>query len=133
MKAALTAFLLADTGLAAVIADRIDWNERPQGEALPAMGLTRVSPGITYQHAGPIDLERARVQADCWGTTALECETLASALRTAVETMHEARDGVMLERGFIETMIDTNPEALGGGAMVHRIIVDFFVWHRRQA
>lgn len=131
MKAALTSYFLANAGLTAAVGSNLNWNERPQGAALPAINLSRVSTGIAYHHAGATDLERARVQADCWGRTALECETSAKALRAAVETMHEARGDTMLERGFIENMIDTDPEDLGGGVTVHRIIVEFFVWHRR--
>ncbi len=133
MKDALTAYLLAQAPLTGVIGQRLSWNERPQAEGLPALGLARVSAGISYHHGGATKLERARVQADCWGRTGLDCEAVYAALRTAVEAMHEVRAGTMLDRGFIEEPIDAPPEDLGGGQIVHRIIVDFFVWHSRQA
>lgn len=129
MRVALTAYLLAQAGLSGLLGNRIGWGLRPQLSGLPAMTLTLVSPGIDYHHGGATALQRARVQADCWGRSTLECDGVAQALRTAVEAMHEARGAMMLERGFVDTMLDAEPEDIGGGNTVFRTITDFFVWH----
>ena len=43
MEEALVAYLLANAGLTAIVGNRINWTTRPQGAAVPAVVLTKVS------------------------------------------------------------------------------------------
>lgn len=132
MEEALVSYLLAQAGLTAVTGTRINWDERPQLEALPSITLTVASRPIDYHHGGRSDLQRVRVQADIWAGTKAQALAISRALTTAVEAMNTTPGGGVLERGFIDNSFDTAPEDLGGGGKVFRRIVDFFVWHTGQ-
>lgn len=131
MEAHLTAWLLADTALAALIAARLNWGSRVQLEALPALRLLVISPGQEYHHGGAVTLTYPRVQIDILGATP---ESVLAVRAALVARMHQIREGVSgvqgLRGAFIAADRDTDPEDIGGGQMVHRRIVDFFVWHQ---
>lgn len=129
MEADLTTWLLADTALTALVGTRINWGARVQLEALPAIRCLLVSPGVTYTHGGPTGLTSPRVQMDCFGATPESVTELRNAL---ADRMHEIRSGLSggLKGAFIAADRHSEPEDLGGGNMVFRRIVDFFVWHQ---
>ena len=127
----LTAWLLADTALSALIGARVTWGARVQLEALPAIRCLLVSPGVTYTHSGPTGLASPRVQIDCFGATPESVQAVRDAL---ADRMHAARAGVSgvggIKGAFIAADRHSEPEDLGGGNMVFRRIIDFFVWHQ---
>lgn len=128
MEEDLTAWLLAGTALTALVGTRINWDERPQLEALPSVTLQVVSAAVDYHHGGRTDLQRARVQADIWAATASQALAIKRALTARIEALQTSPSGV-LAAGFIENDLSTDPEQLGGSARVFRRIVDFFIWH----
>ena len=131
MEADLTTWLLADTALTTLVGTRITWGARVQLEALPAVRCLLVSPGVTYTHDGATELASPRVQMDCWGATP---ESVLSVKNALTARMHEIRDGASgaggLKGAFIAADRHSEPEDLGGGNMVFRRIIDFFVWHQ---
>lgn len=128
MEEELTAWLLGGTALAALIGGRINWDERPQLEILPAVTLQEISAPVEYHHGGRTDLQRVRVQADIWAATATQALAIKRALVARIEALQTSPSGV-LAAGFIENDFTTDPETLGGSARVFRRIVDIFIWH----
>lgn len=129
MEEALTAWLLAGTGLTALVGTRITWDDRPQGEALPAITLSFISPGVEYHHGGASTLAGPRVQCDCWGAKSLQAAEVSRALRSRMEALSGAGHA-SLRAAFLAADRTGGSEDIGGGNMVFRRIVDFFVWHQ---
>ncbi|MEO0033520.1 MAG: hypothetical protein RIS94_3278 [Pseudomonadota bacterium] len=130
MEETLTAWMLGDAPLAALVASRINWDARPQAEGLPAVSLTLVSTMPTQTMTGPTSLESCRVQIDCWGTTSGSAVAVARAVRTRMEALVPGV-AAPIEAAFTAGLIAFAPEDEGGGAMIYRRMIDFFVWYRR--
>lgn len=84
MEAALIAKLLATAGVTNLVSTRINWSRRPQGAALPAIVLHRVSGTPDVHHAGASGLVVSRVQVDCWAASYGSAKAVARAVETAV-------------------------------------------------
>src|SRR4051812_46510481 len=87
MEEALVAYLLANAGVAALAGTRIYWGERPQGDALPAIVLFKVSPNRDVTLAGPSGLIGPRVQIDCLGGSYALAKTTARAVIAAADAI----------------------------------------------
>ena len=84
MESALIAKLLASAGVTALVSTRINWKERPQGSALPAIVLHKPSRLPDYHHAGPSGLVSTRVQVNCLATSYGASVAIARAVEVAV-------------------------------------------------
>lgn len=135
MKAALVTLLLADAGVAAAVGDRVHWDERVQGGALPAVVLHAAGGGgDDYHLRGRIDRRETRVQVDCLGQTYLAADELAGAVRDCLSGYRGSVGGVR----FTGIFLDGAPRDIGdgGGAATPRlygIALDFMVNHSTGA
>lgn len=84
MESSLIAKLLATAGVTNLVSTRINWSRRPQGAALPAIVLQRVSGTPDVHHAGASGLVVSRVQVDCWAASYGSAKAVARAVETAV-------------------------------------------------
>jgi hypothetical protein len=128
MEQALVSRLLANAALAALVGTRIVWIERPQGSALPALTLQRVTPGRDYNYSGASGTSSPMVQADCWGGSYATAKAVAAAVIEAVEE-RATIGGVKFAPGFIVGARDMPTEELGGGIKVYRVSLDIIVWN----
>ena len=67
------------------ICNQVDWGLRPQGKAVPAIGLGLVSSPRDYTMAGADGLQQYRVQADCYGQTFKAAKEVAAIVIATVE------------------------------------------------
>lgn len=106
----------------------VDWNERKSNEesAFPAIVLTTVSPGRTYDQAGSDGMKRPRIRAEIFDLAALSAKAMKDAL---VEEMERdvALDGTQFNQAQLAFERDADPEDLPGGMKIFRTILDFFV------
>lgn len=106
----------------------IDWIERQSdaASAFPAIILTVVSPGKTYDQDGADALQTRRVRAECFGLSYLAAKVLA---RAATDVLEQAAtvSGVRFGRARLQFERDFDPEDLGGGLKIHRVVLDFFL------
>lgn len=84
MEADLITRLLATAGVTALVSTRINWSRRPQGAALPAIVLHRVSGTPDVHHGGASGLVMSRVQVDCWAASYGSAKAIARAVQTAI-------------------------------------------------
>lgn len=126
MKVDLRARLLADAALAARVANRIDWQSRPQGDALPSVTLQVVSDPRPQHMKGFQDLRATRVQADVWGGTDIAVSEIADLLIAAVAPP-ATQGGTRFSRTFIDSATDL-PERLGN-TTINRTSLDLIVHH----
>ena len=136
MEEALVAYLLANTGLATLVGNRITWTTRGQASQTPAIVLTKVSGVRGYTMLGPDGLVEARVQIDCWGRTFGEAKQVSRAVIAAMHGIAGVRGGVRFQSGFVDGERDdfdsgSNVQA-GSAERLFRTSLDFIIWHNGE-
>lgn len=127
METALRSRLLNDATVAGITGTRVDWTERPQMTALPAVTLQVISDPRPQTFSGFTGFRETRVQIDCWGLTRGAVVALREAVIAAVApagTFYSVNFG----RSFFPTGgIDRGENTETG--FVHRDSIDALVWH----
>lgn len=118
--------LLADATVAAGVATRIDWGQRPQGAAYPSIVLQTVSDPRTA-HLKDYDETRVTlIQLDVYATTYAAALSIA---RNAIEVLKVPAtiSGKVFGPAFVVSQRDTVETS--GTTNIHRQSVDFSIWH----
>lgn len=127
MDEALIARLLASAPLTTIVGTRINWGWRRQGEVLPALTLFTASPGRSYTYKGAAGLQGPRVQFDGYAADYLTAKGIARALITTLE-VPATIGGISFSAAFLDSERGPTTEDLGGGQLVERVSLDFFIW-----
>ena len=131
MEEALIARLLGIAAVSGMVGTRVYPGSRPQGSALPAVVLNRISGGPLYADDGEAGLEQARIQVDCWAASYAGAKLLARAVKASLS----AFEGTVGETTFqlIELDIEQDLREGGGDAVDYpfRTALDFLVWAER--
>lgn len=127
MEVQLTARLLSEESLTAVVDDRITWLRRDQGGATPAIVLHRIDGAPDYHSLGPSGLVESRVQADCWGATYAEAKAAATALKAVMSGARFAQGVVRFDAVFVIDERDQTFDETGGA--IYRTSVDLNIHH----
>jgi Protein of unknown function (DUF3168) len=131
MEEAIITRLLGDSGVAALAETRVFPGSRPQGSALPALVMNRISGGPEYADDGEVGLEQGRIQIDCWAATYTEAKLLARAVTASLS----AFEGTVGDTTFqlIELDIERDLREGGGNSADYpfRTALDFLVWAER--
>ncbi len=130
----LRTYLLADAGIAALVAARAYPLRLPQKAVFPAIVLQRIS-GVRYAHLrGSGSLARPRFQVDCWATTHLGAAQLGSRCRVRLAgfagtfTDGESPATVVRVQAIVfEEEQDLFEEEINGGICRHS--ADYFLFH----
>jgi hypothetical protein len=83
MEETLISVMLADSGITALVGNRIHWDNRPQGSGDPAIVMHNLGGSVDYHMEGSSRLREARIQIECWSN---DSPDEALAIRRAVET-----------------------------------------------
>lgn len=129
MEEALVDFMLRDAGLAALVATRINWQARPQGDALPSISLQRVSGVRDYAMQGPTGLVESRVQVDCWGSTYASALAVARSVRDLLSGVRRNLGSTQLQGAFIDSERHDFEKDGNAAEGFHRVSMDFQIWH----
>lgn len=122
--------LVADPGVAALVATRIAWGARPRASALPSICLHQVSGVRQYAMTAPSGLVNSRVQVDCWGLSQAEVTAVARAVNAAIGGLRQTVNGVQMQGVFMESEQDMIDEGNATPAeILHRVSLDFMIWH----
>lgn len=126
MEADLIARLLADGRVSDLLENRINPVSRIEGENLPALTVTKVSPGRDYTFKGPIGQQSTLMQFDAWALTPLQAKNVISAVMSVLEApaQHGWTDFGM---SFLQSERDGHEDVLGIGT-VFRVSADFLIW-----
>ncbi len=123
---ALRARLKADTAVAAIVGTRVDWDERPQRSAYPAVVL-ELAADPRPQNMGGLNASRGtRVWVNCFAVTAKTKAELREAVIAAL-LPETTQDGVNFRRGFVNNVINRSENTETG--FVHRDLIDVTLWH----
>ncbi|QDP57386.1 MAG: hypothetical protein Unbinned3696contig1008_64 [Prokaryotic dsDNA virus sp.] len=129
MEEALSAYLLADAGLTALVGNRVNWNARPQAQASPSVVLTRVGGTRDYMMAGASGLVDSRIQIDCWGKTYGSAIGVSRAVAAALSGLQTTIGGIRLHGSFLDSERQSYEQG-SGGEDFHRVSLDFIIWHQ---
>ena len=127
LSQALVTRLLADTGLAAAVDDRIHWSIVPQDTPLPYIRLQVVSDHEDTDIKGRPLPHDARVQMDCFAMSYGETRMLAKLVKAALREPAQVA-GVQFGRAQFAGPRDGGED--GDGSWVHRASLDCALWHQ---
>lgn len=137
MEADLTAWLLAEPTLKAVMGANLSWRRRPQGGGTPWLVLHVISRPREYPLAGDhFGLIETRLQADCWGRDGdgtdgyLQAKQLADALIAATSGRAFSQGATEFSAIFVDAERDGTFEVGAAGEELSRRMVDLIVWHK---
>ena len=111
MEEALIARLLGIAAVGGMVGTRVYPGSRPQGSALPAVVLNRISGGPLYADDGEVGLEQARIQVDCWAASYAGAKLLARAVTASLS----AFEGTVGETTFQLIELDIEQDLREGG------------------
>jgi Protein of unknown function (DUF3168) len=103
---ALRAFLLADAGIAAAVAERIYPVRAPQGSAVPLVVYRLIGEDSDYHMGGASGLVRQLFQLDTYAAGADAAAELAGALRTRLDGFRGPMADVRVQGVFFQTEDD---------------------------
>ena len=126
MESALIAKLLATAGVTALVSTRINWSRRPQGAALPAIVLQRISGTPDVHHAGASGLVVSRVQVDCWGVSYGSAKAVARAVETAITAQTFTQGSIRFDVILIDSERDDSTDET---TPLFRTSLDLMVHH----
>jgi hypothetical protein len=130
MQTQLREFLQDDAGVSALVAQRIDWGRRPQGDALPAIVLTVASAPRTGTMTGRCELVGYLVQIDCWGADYKSASDVAHAVIAALDLLLVAPFDHALVESQRGPLLDPGED---GEADLYRSSLDVRVWAQDPA
>lgn len=122
MEEALVARLAASAPIAAIVGNRVDWFDRPDG--FPALVLTKAAPGREWNMDGPDGLDAPRVQGDCWALAKGTVAALARALRAEMEQPRTV-GAICFHEGWLVGETWNAAEDIEGGETAFRVTMDF--------
>ena len=128
MEEALIAYLRADSAVMTAVGARVYWGTRPVGSDLPAIAMYVISINPTDSNDDDSDLDETRVQIDCLGATFAGANAAARSVRALIEGKSFTHDSVVFQGVFMDNHTTYFERSLAGVG-VHRISVDYLLWH----
>lgn len=127
MQTELRQRLLDDAAVAAIVAGRISWGIRPQGEAYPSLVLLLVSDPRPQTYAANIAARETLTQIDCYGRSSAEVASLREAVINCIVPPAIVGD-IEFQRSFIDVVRNANQYSETG--RIYRDAIDARIWHR---
>lgn len=127
LELAVKAVLIGDTGVAALVGERV-WIMRfpNDGTEYPAVAIAPVSLRPEMAHDGPVDFAESRIQVDLYADGYAEVRALADAVRQALDGFRGESAGEDVFSVFLENEV---PE-WGDVLEVYRVTQDYMVTWR---
>lgn len=129
MKQSLTTLILADPTVSGLIGDRLFWKLMEPSAQMPRLILHTISSVTDYRMSGPTGLINTRIQADCFGGTYAQAESLASALMTLLSGYRGTVGTTLFEGVFHESTRDIFEDD-DSPSDIFGVSLDFTIWHK---
>lgn len=121
VEKAIIAALKAHAGLTALVSQRIYASNAPQNVIAPYVTLFRVSAERSSAMGADIDIVRARVQVNTWGTTYASVKDAGDQVRAALQRLSGVYAGITVLDVFVLNEQDMyEPDTL-----THRVTQDY--------
>ena len=118
--------LLADGAVAALVAQRVDWDEREQRAPMPAVVLQLISDPRPQNMDGFDPIRPSRVRINCLSKDKAESAALREAVIAAL-VGEGTFDGIWFDRATVDAVRPLGERTDTG--FVHREAVDIIFWH----
>lgn len=129
MEAGLIEILLDAAAVTAITGSRVYPLSRPQGSALPAITVQRISGGPLYADDGEVDLINGRVQIDCYASTYGAAKGLGEAVKSTLSALADVTAaGVDFLYVLVEDERDLRETGTNQVEYPFRCSIDFDVW-----
>lgn len=132
MEENLIARLLANAGVAAIVGTRVYPGARPQGSALPALVLNKISGAPVYDDEGEAGLLTARMQIDAWGITYTAAKLLARAVRDCLSGLVGTQGTIAFRNVLIDVERDTRETGANEFQYEYSASTDYIIWFRED-
>ncbi len=126
LEVALHDYLSADTGITALVGDRIYPSRLKEGSVIPAISWNRVSARRIYTFDAFEDTDawaQARIQINCWAYTPLEAMEIGEAVLLALSGYDGDMSGQLIGSSFADNEFDLYEAT----PKFHRRILDFII------
>lgn len=125
IEKALTTYLLTQSGLTALISNRIHFLKLPQTPTLPAIVIQKIDAPRLHGFSADYGV-MTRIQTTSWALTYTGASAVQEQIRTATQNyMNQTMDGVEVKN--IE--FDEGPDSYEDDTGRYGKIVDLLIWH----
>jgi hypothetical protein len=133
METSLMALLVGYAPLAALVGNRIYWDEIPQGTVRPCIVMFVVSstPGYTFEGADP--LVPVRVQIDCQVTTASSAKVALAKTVNDLLSGYKGTVGGTKFSGIFQLLTRDRTDKPASGSTIRTRQMDYEVWAKPAA
>lgn len=128
MIEALIAYLLADSGLTALVSTRIGYVVNDQATADPRVTITPVSRVPAYADDGEAGLTESRVQIDSYSTVDTNALAISRAVFARLSAVSATLSGVDFQTVHLVSE-DVGFEKYDDGSELFRVRQDYIIWH----
>jgi len=132
IEEAFVTYLLADSGLSALISTRLYPDDRPQGDSLPAITYSVISDIKQHVLSGQLSQERPMYQFSIYAATRTSAKAVAAALKTALCDYQGTMSGLVVQRIRLENEIYTKEVSADGVTKTHNADLEFEVIYERS-
>lgn len=129
IEQALMTFLLAQSGITALVGDRIHYARAPQDVASPYLVISKISGLREHSHDGSAHLASPRFQFSAFAETYGAAKVVITAVQEALQGYSGTMggdDGVFVGGAFYEDENDLDP---GDGSGLFGVAADYIIWH----
>jgi hypothetical protein len=133
LKAALYSYLTSQAGLTALVGNRIYPDLAPPNAVRPYIVYGIISSEHVRNMLGASGFCSRRVQFDIYGSSAISCESVFTALAAALEAKRGnigSGSLAVLSSGIESERDNVVPPTDGSQVGKHRRTVDYLIWHR---
>jgi len=129
IRPALRAFLLADAGIAAIVATRVFPIKLPQGTKTASIVYTRISGAGIYHMGGESGLSMPRYQIDSWAPNGDAATTLANLIKDRLSgyrgVMGSGGAAVTVQGVFMAAEMEDYDDAVQMSRMSRDYFIDY--------
>jgi len=125
VEIALEDILTANSGVTALVAQRVYAMKMPQNPTYPLITYFRVSGPRVESMQGASGLASPRFQIDIWAKTYAETKAIARAVQLALEG-YRATVGTVPVQGIL---FDSDRDLYESTPELYRVSMDFVIWH----
>lgn len=126
LEAGIYAHLIADSGVAALVATRIYPLLVPQDATLPALAYQRISGPRDHAHTGATGLAFARMQLTYVAASYNEAKSLGEAVRAAMDGLKGSMGAVTVGACLLDNERDDWATAFEKPVVRH----DYLIWYQ---
>lgn len=136
IRTALRNFLLADSGIAAIVVDRIRPVRMPQGVKDATIVYLRISGTGDHIMSGPTRIARPRFQIDCWAQTPAIANSLADLVKERLDGYQGAwtygSNSPPTSIDILGVFFENERDGYDSDNEMFSVSRDYFIWHREM-